>query len=458
MTEATGRKASPTVTLDPLAPLVVIATATMLALVVFTAPLTTLEAMTDALALSAGEQAWTMSGMPLGAAAGLLFAGALGDTTGRRRTLLGGLWLTALSSALAALAWSGPVLIAARILQGLGSAGIMACGLGIVGTVYRGAAQRRAAGIWAAALGAGVAVGPILASLMLGLAGWAAIHWVLAIFAAGLAVVGVVHLPESPRARARVDVAGGLLLMIAMGCALGAMTELRVGSPVRVAILAALAAVALLIFLTVERRSGNPVLQIGLFLRPDFAGATLAALASGAGVLALMSLVPTVLVRGFGVGPLSAAVILLAWSGLTVVAALYTGWLPERLSSRDRVVIALLGCMVGQLLLWGAHEGATWRIVLPGLLVAGISNGILNAALGHAAVQSVPSERSAMGSAANNTARYLGSAMGIAVISLLIAAPGPSGFFTGWHRAVALSALVSLGGAIAVLALSRRHA
>ncbi len=122
-------------TLRPVLPLVIVAIATCLALVVFTAPLTTLDAMTDALGLSAGEQAWVMSAMPLGAACGLLTAGALGDTLGRRRTFVGGLWLTAMSSVLAALAWNGVVLILMRIVQGLGSAGIMACGLGLLGQI-----------------------------------------------------------------------------------------------------------------------------------------------------------------------------------------------------------------------------------------------------------------------------------------------------------------------------------
>lgn len=435
-------------------PLAIVALATCLALVVFTAPLTTLEAMTGALALSPAQQAWVMSGMPLGAACGLLTAGAFGDTLGRRRTFLGGLWLTAISSVVAALAWNGTALIAMRVVQGLGSAGIMACGLGLLGQVYSGTARRRASAIWAAALGGGVAVGPLIASGFLGTGGWQAIHWLSALVSALLAASAGGHLPESPRSDRKVDLPGSALLILGLGCLLSALVELRIGSSGIVTLLAAVATVLLMAFFLCERRSDNPILQLDLFHYPDFSGATLAAFASGAGVLALMSMVPTVLVRGLGLDPMSAAVILLAWSGVTVLSALGAGYIPESISARKRVILSILGCALGQALLLGTHEGGSWAIALPGLLVAGVSNGILNASLGHEAVQTVPPERAAMGSAANNTARYLGSALGIALISMLIAGGSGGAFFDGWHVAVIASSAISVLGVVAMLFLT----
>ncbi|PTV97376.1 putative MFS family arabinose efflux permease [Rhodobacter aestuarii] len=437
----------------PVLPLVIVAAATCLSLIVFTQPLTTLEAMTQALSLGAAEQAWVMSAMPLGAACGLLTAGALGDTTGRRRTFLGGLWLTAMASVLAAVSVNGPMLIAMRILQGLGSAGIMACGLGLLGQVYHGAARQRAAAIWAAGLGAGVALGPILASLLLRLGGWPAMHWLLALVSASLALAAAARLPESARTGAKVDLAGSLVLMLGLGALLYALTEARLGATPTVGIIAAAGVVLMTIFVVIERRVPNPILRVDLFGRVDFLGATLAAFASGAGVLALMSLVPTVLVRGFGETPFEAALILLAWSAVTVFAALGTGYLPKGLTARQRAIGAILGCTLGQLLMLRAAPGASWAAVLPGLFVAGVSNGLLNTALGHAAVATVPPERAAMGSAANNTARYLGSALGIALVSVLIAGRDGADFFAGWHVAVLASAGLSLLGVLALAAL-----
>ncbi|MCW2308908.1 MFS transporter [Rhodobium gokarnense] len=439
-------------------PLVVVALATLLALVVFTAPLTTLEAMTATFGMSSGLQAWVMSGTPLGAAAGLLTAGALGDTLGRRRTFIGGIWLTAVASVVAALAPEAVFLIAARIAQGLGTAGVMACGLGLLGQVYSGEARRHAAGVWAASIGAGVAVGPILASLTMNFAGWQAIHWLLAAICAALAVRAVSMLPESPRADERVDIAGSVLLVTGLGALLAALIEVRFGLTVPVIGLIAAGGILIGLFLRVERRVANPILRLDLFRRADFTGATIAAFASGAGVLALMSMVPTLLERGYGVAPLIAAFVLLAWSAVTIFSALGARYLPDTLSARTLAVVSILGCAAGQLLLILADRGSGWWVVLPGLFVAGVSNGILNASLGHAAVETVPEERSAMGSAANNTARYLGSAIGIALISILIAGTHGKGLFVGWHESVIATSALGVLGALAMVRLSGAEA
>ncbi|MFC6198333.1 MFS transporter [Ponticaulis profundi] len=438
-------------------PLFIIAFATFLALVVFTAPLTTLDAMTETHALSASGQAWVMSGMPLGAACGLLTAGALGDTLGRRAVFVGGLWLTVLSSIGAAFAPNGLILILMRIIQGLGSAGLMACGLGLLGQIHTGQARQQAAGIWAASLGGGVAAGPILASLAMMTAGWPTIHILIAIISAILALAAQSRLPESPRKEEPVDLLGSLLLIIGLGCLLSALTEVRFGLTPLVWSLLCVGLVLLAVFFVLEKRLSNPILQVELFARTDFSGATLAAFASGAGVLALMSMVPTVLVRGNDVAPMMTSVILLAWSGVTVFSAIGANYLPAGLTPRNRVILAIFGCAVGQLLLLVINPGTSWLWVLPGLFIAGIANGVLNASLGHAAVESVPDDRSAMGSAANNTARYLGSALGIALISILIANTGGETLFLRWHEAVLATTAFSIVGAIAMILMARRR-
>src|SRR5215208_1774521 len=214
-------------------------------------------------------------------------------------------------------------------------------------------------------------------------------------------------------------------------------------------------------FVAVEHRITHPMLDLALLRRPDFLGATVAALASGAGVLALMSLVPTVLERGLDKGAVLAAVVLLAWSATSVVAALGARWLPVRMSPRAQLVAGLVGCAAGQLALVDLTPGSSIGRLLPGLLVAGAANGVLNAALGRQAVASVPADHAAMGGGANNTARYVGSGIGITVVTVLLtrpgAAPGAAGLLSGWNVAVLVTAAFSLLGALAVL-LARERA
>ena len=450
--ERSGRSAMPA---PKGATLAVASIATALVLVVFTVPLTTLTSTAHALGAGPGAQAWILSAMSVGAASGLLGSGAIGDDYGRRRTFLAGTMLLAAASVLGAIASTAFLLIIARIAQGLGGAAILACGLGLIGQAYPGKALARASGIWAASLGAGVAVGPILASGLDGLGGWPAPYWFSAAAAAVLAVAGRALLPESRAATPRrVDLPGTLLLGLGMAALLAGLTQSRTGWA-HLSVVALLATGLLLVagFIVVERRSANPMLDLSLFRRPDFAGATVAALASGAGVLSIMSMIPTILERALGVSTVMGAIVLLAWSATSAVTAIATRWLP--FPPRKLLIGGLVGCAAGQLAVYGLKADSSILRLLPGMLLAGAANGVLNAALGRQAVASVPSDRTAMGSGANNTARYLGSAIGLTVAAVIIthagAGAGLTGLLSGWNDAVLVSVVFSLLGALAVL-------
>src|SRR5215210_1513200 len=211
--------------------LTVAAAGTLLVLVAFTTPLTTLSGTAAGLGAGPGAQAWVLSSMNVGAAAGLMSSGAIGDDYGRRRTFLAGALVLAGASALCALAPNALVLVLARILQGLGGAALLACGLGLIGYAFpEGLARARATGVWGAALGAGVAVGPILAAGLDAFGGWRLPYAVTALAAAALAVAGRALLPESRAIRPRpVDAAGTLLLGLGLAAFMAGLIEARTG-------------------------------------------------------------------------------------------------------------------------------------------------------------------------------------------------------------------------------------
>ncbi|MDG4803254.1 MFS transporter [Micromonospora sp. WMMD980] len=121
----------------------------------------------------AGAQAWILSGMSVGCAAGLLISGALGDDYGRRRIFLAGAVVLAAGSLLGAAAPTSTLLVSARIVQGIGGAAILACSLGLISSAYpEGPERARATGVWGGALGTGAAIGPFLALGLQVLGGW----------------------------------------------------------------------------------------------------------------------------------------------------------------------------------------------------------------------------------------------------------------------------------------------
>jgi MFS family permease len=441
---------SPTI----VATLAVASLATALVLIIFTVPLTTLTSSAQGLGAGPGGQAWILSGMSVGAAAALLGSGVIGDDYGRRRTFVIGTVVITLASMLGALAPNPLLLIIARIMQGLGGGAVLACGLGLIGHAYPGPALARATGIWAAALGAGVAVGPILSAGIDRLAGWRVVYWFSALAAAGFAVAGRAFLAESRASSPRqIDVAGTLLLGIGMAALLAGLTESRTGwDQPSVYMLFAGAVLLLAGFVCVEARLASPMLDLSLFRRSDFVGATIAALASGAGVLSIMSLIPVILQRALGVDIMVGAIVLLAWSATSAVTAIAARWIPA--APHNLMMGGLIACAAGQLAVFGLHGDSPIIRVIPGMLLAGAANGVLNAALGRQAVASVPADRSAMGSGANNTARYLGSATGLTLCAVLIThageASGTPGLLSGWNMAVLVSAAFSLVGALAV--------
>ena len=124
------------------------------------------------------------------------------------------------------------------------------------------------------------------------------------------------------------------------------------------------------------------------------------------------------------------------------------------MQGRWPIALSLVVVAVGQLLGYGVGTGSSpWRLV-PSLVLAGVATGLLNALLGREAVASVEPDRAAMGSGANNTARYFGAAVGITLFVVVATHVGPD-LTAGWNVAILVSAAITLAGA-AVVALAGR--
>jgi MFS family permease len=434
--------------------LAVAALGTMLTLVAFTAPLATLNATAASLGADTAGRIWILSSMSVGLGAALLSTGTIADDHGRRRTFVAGMVVLALASFLGAVAPQTLVFVVARVLQGVGGAAVIASSLGLIAHAFApGPARAAASGVWGAAVGAGIAVGPLVAAGFDRLAAWRDTYWLLGAAVLVVAVAARVLIAESRSDRPRgLDLPGVLTLAVGMSGLLAALVEGRLGwtRPV-VLVLAAVAVLALALFVLVEGRAVVPMVELSLLRQPAFAAATAAAFATGAGVIGLMAYLAGFLGSALGISALGAATLLFAWSATSVGSALLARRIPARVSGRAQLAIGLFGVAVGQLALGGVGEGSTWLRFVPGLLVAGVASGILNAALGREAVASVPPGRAGMGSGANNTARYVGSAIGVTVVAVIVAGAPGGGQIAGWNLATLVTAVISVAGAALVL-------
>ncbi len=434
---------------------------TVAVLVAFTAPLANFNQTVEGLGAGHRGGTWVLSSMSIGLGAFLLTAGRLADDYGRRRWFVIGALVLGVSSFLGAVAGDVTVFVASRILAGAGGAAVIAAGLGMIAEAHPDPAERgRATGVWGASVGAGIAIGPLLGNYLGQLHSWRDVYVVIGVAGLALAAAGR-GCPESRSAhRARLDVAGVALMALGTAAVLAGLTEGRGGwgrpGPV---LLLSVGLLLLVGFVLVERSSTHPMLDLGLFRRPGFRAVNVAGLATGAGIIALMSYVAGFVGVGLGISATTAAWLMLAWSAPSVATAIAARRLPASWSGRNQMAGALAVIGVGQLLVLGIDTTSGPLRFLPGLLIAGVATGVLNAAMGRESVASVPPGQAGLGSGANNTARYLGSALGVTVVSVVAAPVGAvtaQGLVDGWHRAALVTALVSLAGAAGVALLGER--
>jgi MFS family permease len=407
--------------------------------------------------------------MSVGLAAALLVAGSLADDLGRRRVFLGGLAVFGAGALVAAVAPSVLVLSLARGLQGAGGAALLASSLSLIAHAFPpGHARVHATGVWGAMIGLGIAAGPLAGSLIGEVSSWRAAYAVLGFLSLAALVPGARGLQESRAPDRRpLDPVGAVLLA-------GGLTALTVGVVQgnaagwgdSVPVVAFVLAVLLLAGLAAwELRSSAPLFDVRLLAHAGFVGALVGSFVLGVAVLAFMSYAMTYMHVVLGASVVGAALWGLPWSLVAFAVSMRARMLGRVLSPRAQTAIGLLVCAGGLLAMRGLHDGSGPGHMAPGLAILGVGTGLLNAALAQAAVSVVAPSRSGMGAGANNTARYLGAALGVPLVVGLLGT-GTSdrlalGQTAGAAATGAMNALllvvagIAAAGALAVLILLR---
>ena len=440
----------------PRATLALTSAATAVALMTYTAPMVTLPDIAAALHTPLSAQAWLLNGTPLGLAALLLVAGSLADDYGRRRIFLAGTFALGITTALSALTSSTWLFTLTRVAQGASSAALLASSLGLIVHAFPTPRGRlHATGVWGAFVSGGIAVGPLVAGAM---PDWRVAYGVLGAAALVVAAFGVRTLSESRAPRGgRPDLAGAVTFGLALVALVAALTLGRDGwlrAPVGLLLLAAVVLVG--VFALVERRGTTPMIDLSLLRHRLFLASSASGLFTGLAVIGLFSFLPTLLQQTLGLSAMSTAWLFLLWSGLSFTVALQARRLAGRVSSRHQLALGFLLHAAGVLTMLGALDSGSWLRLLPGLVIAGVGSGLLNAALPLLSVESVPAARAAMGSGAQQTFRYIGSCAGVA-LTIAIATSAGSGLARGADIAMVVSAGLAVLAAVSVVGLRERE-
>lgn len=456
--------------------LAIVGLSTFLSMLAYSGPLGNAVTLSAALGTSEIGSTWILASMSIGLAVTLLVVGIMADRFGQRRIFIAGAVVFALMNLMCAVSGSAALFVVARILAGVGAAGMVATGLGLVATVTAHHEQRARTSIWwSISMGAGIALGPVLTGLGDLVENWSGFYFLLSALGlvvalmsralpaktrmtgpseegAGTAVTSDGGTRPAPR---RIDILGTVLLTAFLATGVTAIVQIRAGGGIWVIILFAVSMLLLVLFVLSQTRRTTTLIDTRLLRSGDFRAATVAALGTGISVIAVMSYACTFFVNGIGMTTIAAAGLLTLWSAGSSVAALLGSRVLLKITGSAQLLIGLVGTAIGLALLTGTGtESGPWHFV-PGLIMLGISSGVLNSGLARQSVASVPADHAAMGTGANNTARYIGSSIGVSIAGVL--AVSMSTYVQGWNTVAWAGAGAALVCAVLVVVFSRQR-
>jgi EmrB/QacA subfamily drug resistance transporter len=402
------------------------------------------------------ELQWVVDAYALMLATCMLNAGTLGDLLGRKRVFVIGVGLFTLASAACGAATSPLFLDLARGAQGIGGAIMFAVSLAILSQEFHGRERGTAFGIWGATIGAAVAVGPLVGGALTEWAGWRWIFFVNLPIGAACIVGAWRELHESrDEEHGGFDTLGFAFLtsgLFAFVLALLRGNDWGWSSGKTLGLFAAAAAV-LVAFGFVEARQEHPMLELGLFRKPAFAGAQIIAFSLSSSMFAQFLYLALYLQNVLGYSPLQAGLRFLPLSLLSFVAAPIAGRLSSIIPVRILFGVGMSLVGTALLLMHGVTATSSWTTLLAGFIVGGIGVGLVNAPLAATAVSVVEPRQAGMASGINNTFRQVGIATGIAGLGAILQSHG--NFVDGFNAILLVGSAVSFAAALAGLALVR---
>lgn len=445
--------------------LTVVCVTTMMLMLDIAVVNTALTAITADLHAGLSGAQWVVDAYTLALAALVLTAGSLADRLGRRRLLVAGLVSFTGASLACAAANSTGLLIAARALQGAGAAALFAVSLPLIGHAFPSAQARAGAlAVYGATIGGSFAVGPLAGGLLTEHLGWRWIFLVnvpVGVACAALTVAGV-HESRDPHQR-RVDWIGQVLLCGSLFLLVFALLrgngEGWTSWTVMLSLAVALA--ALVAFVVVEARTGEPMMPLTMFRNRVFTGTQIAAFAISASLFAVFLYMTLYLQGVLGLSPIAAGAAYLPGTVIMFLVSGATAGLLNRIQARTALPASLMVVGAGLALMTMTGEHSTWLAVLPGFVLACIGTGVFNPVMSGLVLAHSADSRHGLATGINDSFRQTGIAVGIAGLGALVPAGSafgahPAAYVSGLHHALWVACATAItGSAIAAVLLTR---
>ncbi len=403
----------------------------------------------EGLSASLSALQWVANVYTLVLAVLMLTMGALVDRLGARTVYVAGLAIFGVASLLCGLSPNAGVLIAARGVQGIGGAAMAVTTFALIGSVYRGPDMGRAMGVFGAVTGLAAAAGPILGGILTQYFSWRAVFFLnLPLVTVAVALSLRVLAAGRQGTGMRIDLPGAIAFA---GCASSLTYALTLAgeeswTSFRVLGLLALAVFALIVFVCVELRSCEPLLEVRLFSRASFSAVMMCVVASTAAFAALVY-TSVWLQSGLGLGPVRAGLALMPLALASFATSLISGHRLHGRSPRAILATGLLLSGMGCVLQTGLDGDSSAGSLAVGLAVTGIGVGLMGPAMGAAVFAALPPERGGMAAGAMTTFRQLGQTLGVAVFGVLFQ-HGGAALPEGLNRVMIGAAAAGITGSV----------
>jgi len=409
---------------------------------------------------------WVVDAYNLVYASLLLTGGTLGDLYGRRRVFVAGIALFIAGTLVCALAPNAVMLIAGRVVSGLGAAFMVPMSLVLLTLAFPDRqARAHAIGIWASCNGLAFIIGPIVGGWLVDTIGWRSIFYlILPICAAALAITYVGVRESAEPAGRRLDLAGQALAITGLvAFAFAAIEGSQWGwtSPVIIgAAILTVAAFALLV--VVEDRTPGPLLPLEFLWRPTFSASLACASLMTFGMYALLFIMPLYFQTVRGATPFVAGLDLMPMPIAFFLVSQFVGHLNNRLGPRVVMTTGMICMGLGAFGLAAIDEGTSLVLIELALLVVGVGLGLNTAPVNGVAIAALPPARSGTASGMLNTTRMVGATLGVAILGALFAADAGSqtasagGFLAGLRAALCGGGAGELLGALIAVVYLRK--
>ncbi|ACT03171.1 MFS transporter [Paenibacillus sp. JDR-2] len=368
---------------------------------------------------------WVLNAYTLVYAAMLLPVSKLGDIIGRKKVFLMGLGIFVIGSLTSGLAGSDLWLNIFRGVQGVGGAAMMSLSLTIVTASFPEKQRGLALGIWSSVVGLAISGGPLIGGALVDSFGWRSIFLVNIPFGIAAILLGMFFIQESNKnSKGKIDYLGfvfstAMIFTMVLALIQKEVHENYSWTDWHVLSLLGLSIVLLIAFIITERMVKQPMIELSIFKSRSFNGANIAAFVLGAGLYGGFTYLTILMQNYMGYSAFETGVKMLLISGFTIILGPLAGMVSGKIGNRWLISGALFIGAIGIIVIRQTIKvPVEWSYLMPGFVLLGISNALVNPPIANAAMSSIDKKQVGMASGILNVFRQVGISFGVVMLGI----------------------------------------